>query len=163
MEVGQKATAWTAKWKVLSLIIFTIHASICLTLAIVGGIIFFGFRTAKTAAGADGLRYTGHLLAMLIGIFMVISLIIHWGAKLVRFMFILEFVAFLGQFFAWMLDAYDAAKIKGTNAPYKLAITAAVGGFFISIITLYLALALFFNRDRFAELVDEDDAPAPAA
>jgi hypothetical protein len=59
-----------------------------------------------------------------------------------------------------MLDAHTAVKIKATDIPYKLAVTAAVGGCLISLITLYLAASLFFQRDRFAELVDADDVPS---
>jgi hypothetical protein len=157
MEAGKKFTTVVAKWKILTLIIFTIHACLCLANAIVGGIIFYGFRTANVAAAADGLRYTGHLLAMLIGIFIVIGIIIHWGAAIIRWIFILELVAFVGQFFAWMLDANSAARIRATQTPYKLAIASSVAGVFISFMTLYLALGLFFNRQEMSDMVDQDD------
>lgn len=70
--------------------------------------------------------------------------------------FIFELIAFVGQFFAWMLDANSARLIKGADRSYKLAISSAVMGVFISFITLYLALALLFGRTDMGELVDED-------
>lgn len=142
------------------------------------------------AAAADGLRYIGHLLAFLIGLYIVITMIVHWGGKIIRWVrqflfkasnnaskvgiliglcfaplqvFIFEFIAFLGQFFAWMLDANSARLIKGATYHYKLAIASTIIGLFLSFMTLYLTLALFFGRDEMAELVDDDDAVPSAA
>jgi len=57
-----------------------------------------------------------------------------------------------------MLDANSAIKIKSVPTSYKLAVSSTVMGVFISLITLYLALALFFQRTELEGMVDEDDA-----
>ena len=56
-----------------------------------------------------------------------------------------------------MLDANSARLIKGSGRYYHLAIASCIGGLFVSFITLYLTLALFFGRNEMETLVDEDE------
>lgn len=75
-------------------------------------------------------------------------------------MFLLEFFAFLGQFFAWMLDAHSAVKLYKANGytgsrPYYLAVAAAVAGLFVSLATGYLTVALFAQSEALVEIVED--------
>jgi len=65
----------------------------------------------------------------------------------------LEFVAFLFQLLAFILDAVDSGRLHGYGSPpYGLAVVSALFGFFVMLFTLYIAIALVFQRTPLAEM-----------
>jgi len=142
-----------------------------LAIVVVGGNIFQHFRTVHVAAAADGLRYISYLIACLIALFVIVCLIVHWGSELMRWIFIVQGIIGFGAFIAWMLDANSAYRLNllgtGEVKSYHIAIASSVAGVFVSLFLIYIAAALFFQREKLVELVDEEGAsgggsPPPA-